>query len=27
VIYLAMTSVFTVIFEKIEAIVGAYENR
>jgi polar amino acid transport system permease protein len=26
-VYLAMTSVFTVIFEKIEAIVGAYENR
>jgi polar amino acid transport system permease protein len=26
-IYLALTSIFTVIFEKIEAIVGAYENR
>ena len=26
-IYLALTSVFTVLFEKIEAIVGAYENR
>lgn len=26
-IYLALTSVFTLTFEKIEAIVGAYENR
>ncbi len=26
-VYLALTSVFTVTFEKIEAIVGAYENR
>jgi len=26
-IYLAMTSVFTLTFEKIETIVGAYENR
>ncbi len=26
-VYLALTSIFTVTFEKIEAIVGAYENR
>ena len=26
-VYLALTSVFTLTFEKIEAIVGAYENR